>query len=45
MYEKEFAKLSKTVPNIQFVERLSNDVYDMTDAHDSSMVILYDLMS
>ena len=45
MYQKEFAELSKTVPNIQFVEGFPNDLYDMTDAHDSSMVILDDLMS
>ena len=43
VYQKEFAKLSKTVPNIQFVEGFPNDLYDMTDAHDSSMVILDDL--
>ena len=45
MYKKEFAELSKTVPNIQFVEGFPNNLYDMTDAHDSSMVILDDLMS
>ena len=45
VYQKEFAELSKTVPNIQFVERFPNDLYDMADAHDSSMVILDDLMS
>ena len=45
VYQKEFAELSKTVPNIQFVEGFPNDLYDMTDAHDSSMVILDDLMS
>ena len=45
VYQKEFAELSETVPNIQFVEGFPNDLYDMTDAHDSSMVILDDLMS
>ena len=44
VYQKEFAELSETVPNIQFVEGFPNDLYDMTDAHDSSMVILDDLM-
>ena len=45
VYQKEFAELSETVPNIQFVEGFPNDLYDMTDAYDSSMVILDDLMS
>ena len=47
VYQKEFAEISETVPNIQFVEGFPNDLYDMTDAHDSSiiMVILDDLMS
>ena len=45
MYQEEFAELSKTVPNIQFVEGFPNDLYDMTDAHDSSMVILDDLFN
>ena len=45
MFQKEFAELSKTVPNVQFVEGFPNDLYHMTDAHDSSMVILVDLMS
>ena len=43
---ERICQLSKTVPNIQFVEGFPN-IYlcDMTDAHDSSMVILDDLMS
>ena len=45
VYQKEFPELSETVPNIQFVEGFPNDLYDMTDAHDSSMIILDDLMS
>ena len=37
VYQKEFAELSKTVPNIQLVEGFPNDLYDMTNAHDSSI--------
>ena len=38
----KYQKLYRT--NIQFVEGFSNDLYDMTDAHDSSMVIFDNLM-
>ena len=44
VYQKEFAKLSKTVLNIQFVEGFPNDLY-MTDAHNSSMVVFGRFMS
>ncbi len=44
-FQKEFDELSKTLPNVQFVQGFPSDLYDMTEAHDNSLVILDDLMS
>ena len=44
-FQNEFDELSKTLPNVQFVQGFPSDLYDMTEAHDNSLVILDDLMS
>jgi hypothetical protein len=44
-FQKEFDELSEALPNIQLVQGFPNDLYDMTEAHDNSLVILDDLMS
>ena len=44
-FQKEFDELSKALPNVQFVQGFPSDLYDMTEAHDNSLVILDDLMS
>ena len=42
-YQKEFDELS--LPNLELVEGFPNNLYELTEGHENSLVILDDLMS
>ena len=44
-YQKEFDELLTTLPNIVLVEGFPDNMYNLTNEHDNSLVVLDDFMS
>ena len=45
IYQKEFDELARDLPNIELIEGFPNNLYELIEGHDSSLIVLDDLMS
>ncbi len=44
-YQSEFEKMAQIIPNISFIKGFPDNVYDILEGYDNSLVVIDDLMS